>query len=178
MRLTGYDYSQAGAYFMTVCTQHRECLFGNVIDGVMVLNEAGRMVIDWYFEIESKYPVVYCDDYVVMPNHIHFVLFNVGDDLRVVPQFLAGEHTGSPLPTIIQWFKTMTTNAYIRGIKNQGWKPFNGKLWQRGYYDHIVRNEADLDRIREYIFNNPAQWAVGDNNPHKISLFEGRFSHV
>ena len=77
----------------------------------------------------------------------------------------SGEHPGSPLHRVIQWFKTMTTNEYIRGVKQYGWAPFPGRLWQRNYYDHIVLNENEMSRIREYISNNPAQWATDKDNP-------------
>ena len=94
----------------------------------------------------------------------------VGADLCVCPDDCrhgrtAGEHTGSPLHRVIQWFKTMTTNEYICGVKQHGWTPFPGKLWQRNYYEHIVRNENEMARIREYIMNNPAQWAADKENP-------------
>jgi len=78
----------------------------------------------------------------------------------------SGEHTGSPRHRVIHWFKTMTTNKYIRGVKQSGWTPFPGKLWQRNYYEHIVRNENELIRIREYIRNNPAKWDTDKDNPH------------
>ena len=73
---------------------------------------------------------------------------------------ILGEHAGSPLHRVVQWFKTMSTNEYIRGVKQNGWAPFPGKLWQRNYWEHIVRNEPELNRIREYIHNNPAQWEL------------------
>ncbi len=110
-----------------------------------------------------------------MPNHSHAIITNVGKDpvgadLRVCPDghrhgHTTGEHTGSPLHQVIQWFKTMTTNEYIRGVKQYGWTPFPGRLWQRNYYEHIVRNEYEMSRIREYIRNNPAQWATDKDNP-------------
>lgn len=78
---------------------------------------------------------------------------------------ILGEHMGSPLHRIIQWFKTMTTNEYIRGVKTLDWAPFNGKLWQRNYYEHIIRNEQSYQRIAAYIVNNPAKWA--DDKFHK-----------
>ncbi|WP_353685169.1 transposase [Thermodesulfovibrio sp. 3907-1M] len=81
----------------------------------------------------NKFPDIQCDQHIIMPNHIHFIIINVRVDLRVCPNNI-GEHTGSPLQKIIQWFKTMTTNEYIRNVKNNGWKPFDGKLWQRNYY--------------------------------------------
>ena len=93
---------------------------------------------------------------------------DVGADLGVRPLFAPqlgmndkeGEHAGSPLRNIVAWFKTMTTNAYIRGVKQHGWPPFPGKLWQRNYYEHIVRDDADLVRIRTYIRDNPVNWDV------------------
>jgi putative transposase len=80
----------------------------------------------------------------------------------------SGAHTGAPLPEIVQWFKTMTTNEYIRGVKSCAWTPFIGKLWQRNYYDHIVHDEAALSRIEQYILDNPRRWAMDDENPDRI----------
>jgi len=165
IRLKGYDYSQAGAYFVTICTQNRECLFGEILDREMALNNPGRMVEKWYRELENKFTDIVCDQCAIMPNHIHFVIqTGVGADLGVCPD--TGEHIGSPLHTVIQWFKTMATNEYIRGVKQNGWSTFPGKLWQRNYYEHIVRNENELNRIREYIMNNPLQWELDRENPN------------
>jgi len=172
IRLRGYDYSQAGAYFVTVCAQNREFLFGDIVDGEMQLNGAGRMVEQWWAELNNKSPLIETDEYVIMPNHFHGIIILVGADLRVRPHSgglrvrpHSGAHAGAPLPTIIQWFKTMTTNEYIRGVKTSGWAPFPGKLWQRNYYEHIIRNDDELTRIREYIVNNPAQWEMDRENP-------------
>ena len=187
IRLKGYDYSQAGLYFITICVQNRECLFGEIENGEMILNDAGKMIEKWYYELMNKFPDIKCDEMIVMPNHFHCIIENVGmavgADLRVCPdtdtdgQFIEnengqthrsaptmgdkpilGEHIGSPLRAVVQWFKTMTTNEYIRGVKNLGWQPFNGKLWQRNYYEHIIRNEKSFCTIAEYIENNPAKW--------------------
>ncbi|OGT78741.1 MAG: hypothetical protein A3I78_09965 [Gammaproteobacteria bacterium RIFCSPLOWO2_02_FULL_56_15] len=200
IRLRGYDYSQAGAYFVTICTQHRTCLFGDIVAGEMRLNEAGKMLARWYSELANKFPDIQCDKFVCMPNHIHFIVVNVGADLRVRPDsayhqsgvnvgadlrvrpdscgrthrfaptmdkreilgehITTGEHIGSPLRAVVQWFKTMTTNEYIRGVKQQGWPAFPGKLWQRNYWEHVIRNEADMNRIRDYICINPARWEL------------------
>jgi len=100
-----------------------------------------------------------------MPNHFHAIIVNngggnpvsVGADLRVCPD-ISGEHAGSPLHRVVQWFKTMTTNEYIRGVKTLGWQPFNKKLWQRNYWEHIIRNEQSYQRIENYIINNPVKW--------------------
>ena len=186
IRLKGYDYSQAGFYFITICAQNRACLFGEIIDGVMILNDAGKMIAKWYYELENKFTDIRCHQMVVMPNHFHCIIENVGADLRVCPENniadgntnnivdgniqvehrnilgehgnILGEHVGSPLHRVVGWFKTMTTNEYIRGVKTLGWEPFDGKLWQRNYWEHIIRNENDYNRISNYIINNPLQW--------------------
>ena len=200
IRLKGYDYSQSGFYYITLCCQDREHFFGEIIDDEMVLNDAGKMVEKWFHELENKFTDIRCDEMVVMPNHCHFIVNNIGGktvgaDLCVCPYSDSptvettvgplgehvgspqrpvpgepsggplgaslGEHVGSPLRSVVQWFKTMTTNEYIRGVKNIGWRRFNGKLWQRNYWEHVVRNEKSLENIRNYIINNPAKWAVG-----------------
>jgi len=170
IRLKGYDYSQAGLYFVTICTQNRECLFGEIENNEMILNAAGKMIGKWYYELENKFSDIKCDEMIIMPNHFHCIIENVGADLRVCPkpntnkqrnlgeQTILGEHIGSPLCRVVQWFKTMSTNEYIRGVKNKNWKPFDGKLWQRNYWEHIIRNEKSYHRIAEYIKNNPNNW--------------------
>jgi len=138
------------------------------------LNDAGKMVGRWWNELKNKYANIEIDEYVVMPNHCHGIINivgSVGADLCVCPDNM-GEYADSPLQgrpiyEMIQWFKTMTTNEYIRNVKQNRWGPFDGKLWQRNYYEHIIRNENDLDRICEYIFNNPANWANDDENPQR-----------
>lgn len=169
IRLKQLDYSQPGAYFVTVCVQGRGCLFGAVRDDQLIANAAGRMVEDWWSKLPSKFPEVEVDLHVVMPNHFHGIVVVVGADPCVRPGPIThptpGAHMGAPLPTIVQWFKTMTTNSYIRGVKQSGWEPFPGKLWQRSYYEHIIRDERELNLIREYVLNNPLQWALDRENP-------------
>lgn len=177
IRLKGYDYASEGAYFVTIVTQGRECLFGEIHDGKMILNEAGQMIVKWWNELRNKFPDVVLGAFVVMPNHFHGIIIiekNVGADLRVCPngENISGEHIGSPrqkfnvpLSQVIQWFKTMTTNEYIRGVKQSGWTPFIGKLWQRNYYEHIIRNEKSLQRITDYILSNPSRWDGNQENP-------------
>jgi len=146
IRLRGYDYSKPGAYYVTICVNKRLCVFGDVVEGRMVLNDAGKMVWKWWEELNKKFKSVHTDETVVMPNHFHGIIFIVGADLCVCPKDQTfhtppqGEHTGSPLQDnviplskMIQWFKTMTTNEYIRNVKHNGWSPFNKKLWQRDY---------------------------------------------
>lgn len=104
-RLQGYNYSRKGAYFVTICAQNRQCVFGNIVDNTMQLNEAGNMICRWHAELESKLPDIECDAFVCMPNHVHFVVVNVGAALCVRPDpdgrtdahVILGEHTAPPL---------------------------------------------------------------------------------
>ena len=162
LSLKNYDYTQTGAYFVTICTQGRECLFGEVMDDEMQLNEAGRMVARWWSELTSKFPTVSLDSYVLMPNHLHGI---VGIGQKGDSMTDQGAHAGAPLPTMVQWFKTMTTNEYIRGVKDGSFPQFERKLWQRNYYEHVVRNEDELNSIRQYISQNPAEWHLDRENP-------------
>lgn len=169
IRLKDYDYSQSGAYFVTICTHNKACLFGHVEGETIILNNVGKMIEKWFWELEKKFFDIKCMEHIVMPNHIHFVIQNIGmsvvADLRVCPVTeQKGERAGSPLPKIIQWFKTMSTNEYIRSVKNNHLSPFTGKLWQRNYYEHIIRNDDELNRVREYILNNPINWFTDEYN--------------
>ena len=176
IRLQDFDYTSCGAYFVTVCAQGRECHFGEVVDGVMLENDAGRMVGRWWKELANKYGAVEFDRFVVMPNHFHGIIFLVGADLCVRPDLRpeiglnrgineSGAHAGAPLPKIIQWFKTMTTNEYIKNVSQSRWPPFPGRLWQRNYFERVIRNEAELDKFRDYILTNPARWVEDEENP-------------
>ncbi len=162
IRLKGYDYASPGAYFITICVRRRECLFGEIVDDQVHLNSAGRMIQRWWGELENKFPFVKVDECVVMPNHFHGIIMIVGADLRVCPE---GAHAGAPLPQIVQWFKTMTTNDYIRGVKQRGWPRFSGGLWQRNYYERVIRDDDELNRARRYIVENPLKWALDSENP-------------
>ncbi len=171
LRLKGYDYSQKGLYFVTICVQNRACLFGDIQNGVMHLNDAGTMIEKWYYELENKFPDIQCGTHVVMPDHFHCIIHNVGANLGVGTDVLgstssidsnfvgiSSEHVGSPLYRVIQWFKTMTTNEYIRKVKTDNWPRFDRKLWQRNYWEHIIRNERAHQNISKYILNNPLKW--------------------
>lgn len=174
IRLRNYDYSQAGLYFVTICLNERECLFGEIIQNKQVLNDIGLMIKGYYHELEKKFSGVKCGEYVIMPNHFHCIIhiendccnfYDVGVDLCVNPT-KKGEHIGAPLHKIVQWFKTMTTNEYIKGVKTKNWKPFNKRLWQRNYYEHVIRNEKSYIEICEYIQNNPLKWDLDELNPN------------
>jgi putative transposase len=150
-RLKDYDYSLPGAYFVTICTQNKIYLFGNIINTMLQLNDAGKMINRWWQELNNKFDDVKTDEYVVMPNHFHGII--------IITESIRETHIGVPLQNAMQWFKTMTTNEYIRNVKQSGWTPFVGKLWQRSYYDHISRNEGELNLIRQYIIDNPSDWS-------------------
>jgi REP element-mobilizing transposase RayT len=188
IRLKGYDYRQAGAYFVTICTQDRAFLFGQVVHDEMQLNDAGKMVYDAWNDLPAFYPGVQTDAFIVMPNHIHGIIILVGADPRVCPN--AGPRAcpdsgpracpgqpqgGAPtlgLPDVVHRFKTMTTKRYADGVRRLGWEPFRGRLWQRNYYEHIIRNEKSLNHIREYILTNPMRWELDRKNPHRGGVDE------
>jgi putative transposase len=212
IRLKGYDYSQAGLYFITICVQDRKCLFGKIVDGVMVLNDAGKMADNEWVKIPERFTNVQLHEYIVMPNHFHAIMEIVGATLVVAPNTVAqntvvpndvvapntvaqntvvpndvvapntvaqntvaqnnetiGDEKGQPqgiAPTakpktvgdIVGAFQSIVTVEYIRGVKQLGWQPFNGKLWQRNYWEHIIRDEQSYHHISEYIINNPKNW--------------------
>ena len=170
VRLTGFDYAEPGAYFVTIVTQERSCLFGEIIEGQMQVNRAGEAIARWWLELKRKFTTIETDEFIVMPNHCHGIIViidsTVGADLGVgPPNDRTGAHAGAPLPTIVQWFKTMTTNEYIRGVKTLDWPSFRGQLWQRSYYEHVIRDADSLNRIRQYIVDNPARWEFDRENP-------------
>jgi putative transposase len=179
IRLKGYDYSQAGLYFITICTQNRLCLFGEIENGEMVLNDAGMMIKTVWHEIPVYYHKFNVREFVVMPNHIHGIIQiisnpkPVGAGPRVCPinewqQTNRQPHKtiGQPqgvaptmsLSDIVHRFKTLTTKRYTDGVNNNYWPRFNKKLWQRNYYEHIIRDEKSYYQISEYIQTNPLKW--------------------
>lgn len=154
LRLTGYDYRQPGAYFITICLHQRLCLFGTVVDGVLEGNDAGRTIATLWEHLPERFPQLEADSLVVMPNHVHGILIiNNGEGETLQLGFMVGA------------FKSLTTNEYIRGVRRRGWTPFAGTLWQRNFYEQVIRNDAALERARAYLINNPAQWTLDRENP-------------
>lgn len=153
-RLPKFDYCLPGPYFVTICTHGRPTLFGVVNDGDVRLNGAGEMVGEIWGAIPVRFPAVVVDAFVVMPDHFHGVLrVEVdGSDMRV------------SLGDVMKWFKAVTTNRYIRGVRERGWFPFDGRLWQRNYHEHVIRDAADMERIRAYVANNPANWSADEHH--------------
>ncbi len=259
IRLKGYDYSQAGLYFITICIKNRECLFGNIIKGELILNDAGQMIKTEWFKLPQRFKNIQLHEYIVMPNHFHAILEIVGATLVVAPnnniapnndignnianqniggniapnndignnianqniggniapnndignniapnndignniapnndignniapnndignnfanQNIGGKEgqpqgiapTGKTVGDMVGAFESITTVEYIRGVKQKKWQPFDGKLWQRNYWEHIIRNEKSYQNISEYIINNPLKWENDKFNTHK-----------
>ncbi len=168
IRLKGYDYASQGEYFVTICTKNKACLFGKIFDGKMVLNDCGLLINKWWHKIPKKYHHVINIEYIIMPNHVHGIIEinksggHLGPEIQtgghLGPEIQTGGHLGPPLHVVIQWFKTMTTNEYIRNVKTNKWIPFDGRLWQRNYYEHIIRDETAYENIKNYIRDNPINW--------------------
>ena len=170
IRLRGYDYSREGAYYVTVCTREKKCLFGNIIGKKMLLNDAGKMIRSVWQGIPDRFPNIDLDEFIVMPNHIHAVfVINQQDMCRGEPCVRPHNRQNGTLPNtvgrILQAYKSITTDEYIAGVKQRGWKPFRYKLWQRNYWEHIIRDTEDYNHICEYIYDNPAQW---QNDPLNV----------
>jgi putative transposase len=184
IRLKGYDYSQEGAYFITVCTKDKEWLFGDVINGQVQMNDMGNVTLQCWKEIPKHFPSAVLDEFIVMPNHIHgIVIFNAVGAKNISPIFRDDKpdraETVSPIPrdgnsdraknvSPLQHGTSMTIGSVIRGFKIgvTKWARANGAFhdpWQRNYYEHIIRNEPELSKIREYIINNPLNWETDEN---------------
>ncbi len=155
IRLKDYDYSQEGLYFITICVQNKICLFGNMAEGKMTLNIVGEMIKKEWLKIPERFPNTALHEYVVMPNHFHAIIEILNNQIehREQPQGIA-----LSMGDIIGAFKSIVTNEYIQGVKTLDWKPFNIRLLQRNYWEHIIRNTNSFLRISDYIINNPANW--------------------
>ena len=145
IRLPEYDYSADGLYFVTICTEGQKCLFGKIEDERMMLNDAGKTVERHYLQLEKRYPYIVCREYVVMPNHFHCIL---QIDAAGSEEADGSHPRQSTLEQIVGYFKYRTTQDINL--------PF--RLWQRNYYEHIIRNALAYDEISNYINNNPALW--------------------
>jgi REP element-mobilizing transposase RayT len=173
IRLKGYDYSQAGAYFVTICAQNRECLFGEIVDGEMRLNGQGEIVIACWDNLPCHFPHIELDAFVVMPNHVHGIIVIAydtgggrGKAFANPSKCCVPTKRGSPggsLCAVVQNFKSISTRKI-----NQQRDARGAPVWQRNYYEHIIRDERELDRIREYIAANPAKWDEDTENPRWV----------
>ena len=199
LRLKGYDYTQAGIYFVTVVVQGRLPLFGIVVDEQMRLNAAGEMVQRIWGEMPNRFPTIAMNTFIAMPNHIHGIIMvgaplvgalppndakNITTETRgtTIPEAAILENItvenraptrGAPtrvgLGNVVGAFKSLTTLEYARGVHDTNWPPFHGRLWQRNFYEHIVRTDESMKKIRQYILDNPAQWAFDRENPMAVN---------
>ncbi|MCF6775147.1 hypothetical protein L3V83_01045 [Thiotrichales bacterium 19X7-9] len=193
IRLKGYDYSSKGFYFVTICTQNRQHFFGKIINEKLYLNDAGKMISHIWQQIPEIHNHINLHDYIIMPNHFHAIIeisvraesisahsesisipskhittsnranmefapTNLSNNIKSAP---TGKISG--LPQIIQTFKRYTTIEYMKGVKSKNWQPFDKKLWQRNYYEHIIRNQPAYLNISNYIKNNPKNWKNDSN---------------
>lgn len=164
IRLPGYDYRDGGVYFVTICTKKKEHLFGKIRNGMMGLNEYGCVVADCWQSIPTHFPGVELDAFIIMPNHIHGLLYVDDQSCRGMAchaptQRKFGKPIASSLPTIIGSFKSAVTKR-INSLRDEPGAP----VWQRNYYERIVRNHDETIRIRRYIHHNPHQWDRNDDN--------------
>jgi len=184
IRLRGYDYSSPGEYFITICTQNRELFLGDVVNGEMVLNDIGVIARDFWNRIPERYEHVVLDAFVVMPNHIHGIIcieYHPGHPAGAIhpvgaihelplrdgnsgPETYRKQRRQMLLSKIIGWYKMNVAKQANILLNNSG-----NRFWQRNYYEHIIRNEKSLHRIKDYIINNPAQWDDDMNHPNNIN---------
>ncbi len=174
IRLKDYDYSQPGAYFVTICTRNRERVLGEIVGGTVTLSPVVDLVQTTWLAIRHNYPGVDVDEFIVMPSHLHGIILLTGaTDLGKADQD-QGEAIGqargpgptSPLPDVVHRFKSLTTARYRQGVKRDGQLRSSDRLWQRNYYEQVIRDDDDLDRVREYIAGNPASWDDDEYNPN------------
>ena len=173
IRLKGYDYSQAGLYFITICCANRECLFGEIKNDEMILNDAGKIANECWLEIPKHFPNAILHEYIVMPNHIHGIIELAGDEnfqpqrnefQKMIPRSIGSIVKGYKIG-VTKWFRNnVGAENFPAGAENfpagaENFLPLpTKKIWQRNYHEHIIRNEKSYQIISEYIINNPAKW--------------------
>lgn len=168
IRLPGFDYSQLGAYYITVCTKDRECLFGQVLNRQMQLSQAGRIIQEVWDGLPHFYHGIEVDAFVVMPNHVHGVL--------AIHEPVGAIHESPSYAEPIVHRRRMLLSKIVGRLKMVSAKQINAlrgssgqPLWQRNYYEHVIRDDGSLNRIRLYISDNPAQWEFDHENPAMTS---------
>ena len=192
VRWRGYDYRQVGAYFLTLCSVERALLFGDIVDGQMCLNEIGQLVATLWRQSPLIRPTLAMDAFVVMPNHLHGIVFitdapTVTSDRASAAATTVGAHSRAPHPrtpvtrptcqtvhrparsigSFVAGFKAATSREVNR-LRNAPGTP----IWQRNYYDRVIRDEAELQRIRQYIIDNPRRWAEDEDHPDRLRIVQ------
>jgi putative transposase len=171
IRLPDYDYSQNGAYFVTICSYQRNHVFGEINDGQLFYNEIGTIVKQCWNEIPDHFSDVILLDSIIMPNHIHGIIVIQNDDDLNRNRPIEGATCCAPTKDPNNKISEGSLGAIIRSFKGAVTKIVNSKslsiqtpLWQRGYYEHIIRNERELQKISDYIALNPLNWAKDTEN--------------
>lgn len=169
IRLKGYDYTQVGAYFVTITVRSRLALFGEVVNDAVHLNDAGEMAREVWLTMPHRFPLVEMDAFVVMPDHVHGIIVIRDDGTRApmkdAPTSSRADTNVTPtartLGDVVGAYKSLTTAAYIQGVHAAQWPPFDRRLWQRNFYERVIRDEYEMNELRAYIRDNPSQWDSG-----------------
>ena len=161
IRWRHYDYSQPGFYYVTICVQGHRTLLGRVSAGIMELNDAGRMVDTTWRDIPQLFPSMRPDEHVTMPNHFHGIL-------QIVSR--SQEEVAPTLADAVGAFKSKCTDAYIARVDDLNWPRFDGRFWPRNSYEHVIRDNDELEKIRQYIQQNPLRWSCDRYNPENSVL--------
>ncbi len=172
VRLKDYDYSWAGWYYVTICTDCRACLFGEIVNDVMVLNGIGKIVEEEWLKTPTIRAEIEIDQYVIMPNHMHAIVI-INETVNQSESKPVWTHGRASLPALTRSPRSLS--SLVAGFKSAVTKRINIErktpgvpIWQGRFYDHVIRNEADLHRIRRYITNNPLQWSLDEEYPKNL----------
>jgi REP element-mobilizing transposase RayT len=158
IRISGYDYRTPGSYFVTICLRQRGSLFGSTTINGVVQSDAGNLIDTIWRTIPDRYPNIELDEYIVMPDHLHGIMTLESQDGELYPvSFIS----------VIQWFKSYSTNTYINMVKTAGWPRFEQSFWQQDYYERVIRNERELEKFRNYIRDNPYRWILRMNGANR-----------
>lgn len=167
IRLQEYDYTRAGTYFVTLCAHQRECVFGNIVVDQIHLSPIGAIVQDEWLWSPLIRTYMHLDAFVITPNHVHGIIV-LDPEQGTARRAPTSERCGAPversLPTIVRAFKSASTSE-INRMRNTPGAP----VWQRSFYEHVICDDRDLERIRTYIINNPSQWRTDADNPTNTS---------
>ena len=175
IRIKNYDYSKNGYYFITICSKDRECIFGNLNVGALLacaqnmieLSNAGKILDKHWNNIPNQFENVILDEYIIMPNHIHGII--IIDKDRAHDKDRAQASSAPTIGKIMRSFKSKSAMEYLKHIQNNDFN-LSRKIWQRNYYEHIIRDDNELEKIREYIVNNPYKWDEDKDNPENIKF--------
>jgi putative transposase len=150
-RLRNFDYSSTGGYFVTICAFQRECIFGEIINGEMILSKAGERTLEVWEGLLLRFPTIELDVFMIMPNHVHGVICLTSEGSEAVT-----------ISTVLRAFKSLSARAI-----NQELGRAERPAWQKRFWDRVIRDEVELERTRTYILNNPQSWFEDEENPNK-----------